>query len=169
MPVPFTAAQIKAWFETADVPTQQQFADFVDTMFHMVQQANDTADAAVALAELASQCFGLVTFTYNHSSGSTLNLTVNRVQDCAFAASAVFSTVGSYRKVAATLTITPTANFTDTNYAALLSFEGVAGDNESPPTLTRNVGSLVIYKEFLFQATVLAGTQTRKLSFDIKP
>ena len=164
MPVPFTATQIKAWFETADVPTQQQFADLVDTMFHMVQQANDTADAAVALAELASQCFGLVTFTY--VTGSVVSYTVNRVEGCSVAVSYTGSNVSTYRQIALTITITPTDNFADTDYVALLSFEGNSVVAEKEHTITRNLGSLVIYKELAFNSL---GTQTRKLSFDIKP
>lgn len=63
MPIPFTASQIKAWFETADLPTQQQFADFVDTLFFMNQQAEDNATAAVATANAAAAAmplFGVV-------------------------------------------------------------------------------------------------------------
>ncbi|NJM13078.1 MAG: hypothetical protein HC889_15525 [Synechococcaceae cyanobacterium SM1_2_3] len=92
MPVPFTATQIKAWFETADLPTQQQFADLVDTMFYMIQQANDTAAAAVATADAAaasvSTCEGFFRVDFANSTGTNptaATVTEFREHGCTFA------------------------------------------------------------------------------------
>ncbi len=38
MPVPYSAVNLKARFETGDIPTQQDFADLIDTMFALFQQ-----------------------------------------------------------------------------------------------------------------------------------
>lgn len=46
MPVPFDATTMKSWFETGDKPTQQQFADVIDTFMAKFQEAIDAAEAA---------------------------------------------------------------------------------------------------------------------------
>lgn len=88
MPVPFTATQIKGWLETADQPTQQQFADWVDTMFHQDQQAFDTAQDALDLVEATLPlCLGAlrveISNAYLIGSGAHTE-TKFREQDCTF-------------------------------------------------------------------------------------
>jgi hypothetical protein len=75
MPVPFTAAQMKAWLETGDFPTQQQLADIIDTMVHQNQQALDIAQAAQDLmADLVARVgtiYGAVLLTNTGSVAAT--------------------------------------------------------------------------------------------------
>lgn len=153
MPVPFTATQIKAWFETADVPTQQQFADFVDTLFHMVQQANDTADAAKALAANTAKCWGLLTITY---PGPSVAVTVERVEGCTVATSTAFistaGTSGSYLwTYRTTVTLTPLTAFADVDVAVVA--------NPLAKVTTRATGSLVFTFDTVFQQGVTASQQ----------
>lgn len=177
MPVPFTATQIKAWFETGDVPTQQQFADFVDTIFHMVQQAQDQADAAVALAEQAAQCYGLVTLSYPGADGA-MAYTVERASACAIAittarAFATVTTSNDHWLVTATITLTPDVDFVDDDTTVMLTpsmNEDVNGNNSvakaQPATITRAIGSIIIEQKFLFPRT---GASNRKLNLLVMP
>ena len=48
MPVPFEATTIKSWYQTGDQPTQQQFADWIDTMFYQISSMQNTIDELVA-------------------------------------------------------------------------------------------------------------------------
>lgn len=50
MPIP-TRATLKSYFETADQPTQVQFAALVDAIYDLSQFAIDESEAAVAAAE----------------------------------------------------------------------------------------------------------------------
>lgn len=52
MPIP-TRAELKAFFETGDQPTQAQFAELIDAIYDLVQGAQDTADAAETAAAAA--------------------------------------------------------------------------------------------------------------------
>lgn len=71
MPIP-TRETLKAYFETADVPTEAQFAALIDAIYDLAQSAQDTADAAEALVENYStrvgSIYGAVTITYAGSS-----------------------------------------------------------------------------------------------------
>jgi hypothetical protein len=50
MPIPQDQTVLKSYFETGDTPTQAQFAELIDTMFALVQAAQNTANAAQATA-----------------------------------------------------------------------------------------------------------------------
>ena len=52
MPIP-TRAELKAYFETGDHPTQAQFAALIDAIYDLAQQNSDDAAAAVASADAA--------------------------------------------------------------------------------------------------------------------
>jgi hypothetical protein len=53
MPSIPTRAELKAYFETGDHPTQAQFAALIDAIYDLVQGATDVADAAAADAAAA--------------------------------------------------------------------------------------------------------------------
>jgi hypothetical protein len=53
MPIPETQTNLKSFFETGDLPTQAQFAELIDTMFYLYNDAKDSADAATAVAAAA--------------------------------------------------------------------------------------------------------------------
>ncbi len=176
MPVPYTAAELKARFETGDTPTQQDFADLIDTVFHMAQQAQDQADAAVALAEKASKCYGLATVTYPGGDGA-MTYTVNRATGCTFAiatARALESLGGTsnYWKVTVTLTITPTEDFADDDYTVLTSpainenHVSSNTDAHTVPTVVRTVASCVVTFVLLFPRT---GASSRSINALIMP
>lgn len=63
MPIPQDQTVLKSYFETGKVPTQAQFAEWIDTMFALFQQAQTTANNAVAIASAITtgiRVFGLV-------------------------------------------------------------------------------------------------------------
>jgi hypothetical protein len=53
MPIP-TREAIKAYFETGDVPTEAQFAEFIDAVYDLAQESQDTATDAVNIATAAA-------------------------------------------------------------------------------------------------------------------
>lgn len=133
MPIPFTASQIKAWLETGDHPTQQQFADWVDTLFYMNQQALDLATAAdaaaaAAVAAVAARPGPKVLVALKNVAGTW---TVAKQFGCT-------AVVSGFE----ILTVTFSTAFADTNYALLYSYSSSSGS--SHPLITRNVGSFVM-------------------------
>lgn len=53
MPIPQSQSILKSYFETGDFPTQAQFAEFIDTMFFLYQDAQANAANALAAANSA--------------------------------------------------------------------------------------------------------------------
>lgn len=133
MPIP-TRATLKSYFETADQPTQTQFAALIDAMYDMAQEATDTAAAAETVAASAVDFVAanpgakvLVKISY---SGATALWTVNKQFGC---------TVAIVGNVA---TITFTAAFADVNYVVLQDYYSNAA--YATTITTRNVGSMVV-------------------------
>ncbi len=120
MPVPFTAAQMKAWLETGDFPTQQQFADIIDTMMHLNQQALDLAqDAVDTVTSSVPLCSGLVKI---FRGGPPISLTVVKQIRCAITLNgvgALISSAGGEEVWEADITVTPTTNLPDTDFIFL--------------------------------------------------
>ena len=52
--VPQTAAGLKAYFQTGETPTADQFSEWIDTMFYYIQGVFDSANAAAASAAAAA-------------------------------------------------------------------------------------------------------------------
>lgn len=166
MPVPYTATQLKARFETGDVPTQQDFADLIDTVFHMSQQALDQADAAVALAEKAAAVYALYSIDYPGGDGA-MAYTVRRQVGCTVTmgtsrALATVSSANSHWLVTATITITPDEDFADDDTTVLHNpshNENATGSTNyavDAAGITRAIGSIVIVQKFLFVRSTAA-------------
>lgn len=76
-----TAAELKAYFETGDVPTQQQFVDLIDTIFSMATSGLPLIYAAVLLqsstdnpvpTESKNDLSGTLTFERQQTGNYTL-------------------------------------------------------------------------------------------------
>lgn len=143
MPIP-TRETLKAYFETADVPTQAQFAALIDAAFDLAQEANDKSDAAVATANAAAanvaRAFGLIRF-YRTGSAGPASATL-KANGCTIAAAFTFTgSTGSYSIYTVDVTITPTVDFDDDDFVITPTIERAAQSYqvEGAP----NVGMLV--------------------------
>lgn len=73
--IPQSEVILRSHFETGDKPTQDQFAEFIGTMFYLAQRAQDTADAALAVAALARARAPLVLVSATYpGSGADYNM-----------------------------------------------------------------------------------------------
>lgn len=70
MPVPESAATLKSFFETSDQPTQTQFGLLIDTFYYLYQDAKNTANTAVSIANSAAALVpqALLKATWNGAS-----------------------------------------------------------------------------------------------------
>jgi hypothetical protein len=98
--VPQTAAGLKAYFQTGLIPTAEQFAEFIDTMYYLYTEIVDAANAAAAsaaAAQLAAQDTPIVSCYINWPGGAgtqTLQGVSKNVASIAFS-----STIGAYNSV----------------------------------------------------------------------
>lgn len=135
MPIP-TRAELKAYFETGDHPTQAQFAALIDAMFDLFQEAIDQADAAVADAAAA------VAYTearspraYAHFKYTTVGTdrwTVDSAVGCTIVLSGTYSH---------TATITFDEDIGDDKYTILLPGDEKGG---SGPVVVAKSGTVLV-------------------------
>jgi len=76
MPIPQDEVTLLSYFETGDKPTQAQYAELIQTMFALVQEAFDEAAAATAVAEAAEERAPKALANATHpGAGTTYTLT----------------------------------------------------------------------------------------------
>lgn len=94
MPIP-TRAELKAYFETGDHPTEAQFAALVDAIYDLVQGATDVADAAAAdAADAVALVAARAPRAYAHfkyTTSGTDRWTVDNFVGCSIVLSGTFS------------------------------------------------------------------------------
>jgi hypothetical protein len=124
MPVPYSQANLKARFETGDIPTQQDYADLIDTFFSLFQTAEDDAAAALVAANAAAA--GLAAWSGSFTTATvTFTETMNRN-----IASVTPTIVGV--GVAWDLRFNFTVAFANANYLVLVGNAGQADITASP-------------------------------------
>jgi hypothetical protein len=91
MPIP-SRATLKSYFETADVPTQAQFAAFIDAAYDMAQDATDASAAALAavtpIIETSLRAIGAFTLVNDSNGNITGGATVLRSLGCSVSTAA---------------------------------------------------------------------------------
>lgn len=126
MAIPQSQTTLKSYFETGDVPTQAEFAELIDTMFALYQDAIDSADAAQAAADaaeaaaLAGAAKAIVSATYNAGwtiIGNDLN-------------------VDSITIVGGSVRVTFTEAFADANYVVVASVYGTVAFSSGALAIT---------------------------------
>jgi hypothetical protein len=119
MPVPFDATTIKSWYQTGDKPTQQQYHDWIDTMFYLVSdlQAQITAlgasfDALSGFATVfvATPAIGVPTYAGSRGVDTVTSLSTRALDD---------NTSGIAVRQFRTLRITFEEEFLNTNYTVV--------------------------------------------------
>lgn len=124
MPIPQDQAVLKSYFNTGDKPTEAQFAELIDTMFALYQDAKDTANGAVALIAAAAARYPRV-YGYIKKVPPTL---VNGYG------------IATVTTITLGVRITFTTPFADTNYTILLTeVDGYSGANPSVYISAKNV------------------------------
>ena len=113
MPIPESAAVLKSYFQTGDKPTQAQFADWIDTMFSIVQTATDAAEAAAAAAAAAQKLRVLLVMTSNASMTIYENIGIDSVTVTAGVGTQIFR-------------FNFTNAFPDTKYHVTILYDGEA-------------------------------------------
>lgn len=135
MPIPESAATLKSYFQTGDKPTQAQFADFIDTMYALFQEAIDTAEAAeAAVTALTSSGFLAKAFANTTAAAPPV------VAESAGIASITSISLGGGQR---TIRITFTTAFADTNYTYVVTALS-AGTSTAVTQVTKNVAYLEI-------------------------
>lgn len=76
--IPQTQTVLQSYFQTGDVPTQNQFLEFIGTMFYLYNATLSAANAAAADAATVSEALPLaaVTATYPDNGNSTSFATI---------------------------------------------------------------------------------------------
>ncbi len=125
MPVPYSQNNLKGRFQTGDTPTQQDFADLIDTLFYLNQVALDTSAAAVASAAAALADSGRMMWSTQVSPGIvfTNDIEIN-IASIVHTGTAPNGVTGLYR-------VTFTTPFTNAFYVASLTSPITAGGANS--------------------------------------
>lgn len=127
MPIPQTQVNLRSYFETGDVPTQAQFAEFIDTMFYLYQQSQNTANAAVAAAAAATSATGRVLAKWTNAAVPVTVMSSNTQSIVRTA------TAGGFYTFRVTF-LTP---FNSVNYLVLPTITTGVGGTANPTILTK--------------------------------
>lgn len=132
--IPQTQSVLLSYFQTGDEPSQDQFAEFIGTMFYLYQATLNQATAAAASAAAAvaaAQASGPLAYC---------RCILNTLQDFTITKNSNIASVAGVNVVGVPITFTFTTPLPDTKYVPLVYLNGVL----STLAITKNLDSIVL-------------------------